>query len=255
MLGLVSCSPSCLSYMRSSTCFIELAILCMSNSVWKLIIAWCKNLTALDLRIYSYHQNSQTSNHRCGARCIVQLCNVLISDPLDPWMCLCRFMIHRVIDWCVAKTTNSTIAYFVFSQNLLASSEFSNKQTSLRILMYSTTIQHPNYYLVGLWMYLCRFMIHRVIDWCAAKTTNSTITYFIFPQNHLRVKRIGSSRIIRKIKQGNIFTIPGEQHNHATPFLNTRWEHEYKCDNPCFAEWLIGVSQKQQILPIVILSS
>jgi hypothetical protein len=65
------------------------------------------------------------------------------------------------------------------------------------------------------------------------KTTNSTITYFIFPQNHLRVKCIGSSRIIRKIKQGNIFTVPNEQHNHAT-LLITRWEHEYKCDNSCF---------------------
>jgi len=138
-------------------------------------VAWYKNLTVLVSRII------RKLEHRCGARGIVQLCSALISGPLDLWMCLWQFMIHRVIDWCVAKTTNSTIAYFVFSQNLLASSEFSNKQTSLRILMYSATIQHPNYYLVGLWMYLCRFMIHRVIDWCAAKTTNSTITYFVFP--------------------------------------------------------------------------
>jgi len=116
---------------------------------------------------------------------------------------------------------------------------------------FNTLITDP----VGPWMYLCQFMIHRVIDRCVAKTTNSTITYFIFPQNRLRVKCIGSSRIIRKIKQGNIFTVPDEKHNHATPFLITRWEHEYKCDNPCFAESLIGVSQKQQILPIAILSS
>ena len=83
-------------------------------------VAWYKNLTVLVSRII------RKLEHRCGARGIVQLCIALISGPLDPWMCLCRFMIHRVIDWCVAKTTNSTIDYFVFSQNLLVSSEKSN---------------------------------------------------------------------------------------------------------------------------------
>ena len=66
-----------------------------------------------DLRIYTYHQNSQTSKHRCGARCIVQLFTTLISVPLNPWMYLCRFMIHRDIDWCTAKSTNSTITYLI----------------------------------------------------------------------------------------------------------------------------------------------
>jgi hypothetical protein len=155
MLGLVSCSPSCLSYMRSSTCFIELAILCMSNSVWKLIIAWCKNLTALDLRIYSYHQNSQTSNHRCGARCIVQLCNVLISDPLDPWMCLCRFMIHRVIDWCAAK---QQIQPSPILSSLRIFSHHQNSQTSKHRYGSWCTAQPFNTQIITMWVYECIYV-------------------------------------------------------------------------------------------------
>ena len=140
-----------------------------------------------DLRIYSYHQNSQTSKHRCGARYIVQLCSALISDPLDPWMCLCRFMIHRVIDWCVAKTTNSTITYLITESTRI-----------IRILKQANIVADPDEQhihatplLLSRWTHECIYSDSWSIETLIGvmlKTTNSTITYFIFPQNHLRVK-------------------------------------------------------------------
>ena len=57
MLGLVSCSPPCSTYMRSSTCFIELAILCMCSSAWRLIINWYNNLEIFWL--LSLHESSE----------------------------------------------------------------------------------------------------------------------------------------------------------------------------------------------------
>jgi hypothetical protein len=156
-----------------------------------------------------------------------------IHDPPSHWL-VCR------------KTTNSTIAYFVFAQNLLASSEFSNKQTSLRILMYSATIQHPNYYYVGLWMYLCRFMVHRVIDWCAAKQQ-------IQPSPILSSLRIFShhqNSQTSKHRCGSWCT--------AQPFntqIITWWDYECIYVDSWSIESLIGVPQKQQIQPSPILSS
>ena len=142
MLGLAQFFPSCSTYMRIPTCFIKFIFSCTCSSVCRVIIAWYKkcgkNLTAIVSWII------RNLKHRCGAWCITHLCSTLITVSVHPWMNLCQFMIHRYIDWCVAKTTNSTIAYFVFAQNLLASSEFSNKQTSLRIQMNSITMQLPS---------------------------------------------------------------------------------------------------------------
>ena len=127
-----------------------------------------------DLRIYSYHQNSQTSLR-------IQMNSTTIQHPnyysVGQWMYLSRFMIHRVIDWCVAKTTNSTITYLISESTRIIRKIKHRCGSWCTAHPFNTLITDP----VILWMYLCQFMFHRVIDRCVAKTTNSTITYFVFP--------------------------------------------------------------------------
>ena len=47
MFGLVSCFTSCLTCTSTPTCSIELVYFCLSISVWRVIIAWYKNLEAV----------------------------------------------------------------------------------------------------------------------------------------------------------------------------------------------------------------
>ena len=135
-----------------------------------------------------------------------------------------------MIDRCVAKTTNSTITYLITESTRIIRILKHRCGSRWTAQPFNTLTTDP----VGPWMYLCRFMIHRVIDCSTAKTTNSSITYLITESTH----------IIRIIKQANIVADPDEQHIHATPFLIIRCKHEYKCDNPCFVVWLIGVMLK-----------
>ena len=137
-----------------------------------------------DLRIYSYHQNSQTSLR-------IQMNSTTIQHPnyysVGQWMYLSRFMIHRVIDWCVAKTTNSTITYLI-----------SESTRIIRILKQANIVADPDEQhihatplLLSRWTHECIYSDSWSIETLIGvmlKTTNSTITYFIFPQNHLRVK-------------------------------------------------------------------